>query len=314
MSGSPRREAGGSKDVFAGARVSISGLVRRTDLNGCVAEVGRWLEAEGRWSVTCAGAVIAVKETHLTVSHAAPCGAIGGWYEVYLNHAAAEAATCAAGALADSNSIVVQGNVASPAECAVLKAFAASNYDKLNGNVSPASWAGPGGASGTGRARLALARMGSTSFIDAEGQGLCETLLVRSLKLLDAQLPTLLKRLFGACPQTCVANAKLTFSQGEPAINIYDRGGSFDPHTDKQALTILIVLSEGDEFEGGGTAFYASDRVASDHSNLAELNGTDPSLILRPPAGCALCFGGQAVHSALRVESGRRIMLVASFT
>ena len=131
MSGSPRREAGGSKDVFAGARVSISGLVRRTDLNGCVAEVGRWLEAEGRWSVTCAGAVIAVKETHLTASHAAPCGAIGGWYEVYLNHAAAEAATCAAGALADSNSIVVQGNVASPAECAVLKAFAASNYDKL---------------------------------------------------------------------------------------------------------------------------------------------------------------------------------------
>ena len=58
---------------------------------------------------------------------------------------------------------------------------------------------------------------------------------------------------------------ELEWSEGEPAINVYRRDGRFSPHTDHLALTVLVPLScpEGG-FDGGGTGFWARDKVLSD--------------------------------------------------
>jgi len=53
------------------------------------------------------------------------------------------------------------------------------------------------------------------------------------------------------------------FSKGEPAINIYKSGGEFAPHTDQEALSFLIPLSDAGAFEGGGTAYWTDRHVAT---------------------------------------------------
>jgi len=240
-----------------------------------------------------------------------PDGDPGVWHEIFLNHRAASASS-AAESLVSGHSVVVQSSLASSSECAILRAFAAKAHDKLYSKPSPENWAGPGSV--VGRARMALARMASTSSADANGHALCEALLMRAMTRLEESCSSLVSTLFGGVPRTCTANDGLTFSQGEPAINVYDRGGDFKAHTDKQSLTILLALSEADEFEGGGTAFYSDEVVASDQSNIADLGDADATMILRPEAGTALCFGGQVVHSGVKVDSGRRMVLVASFS
>jgi hypothetical protein len=258
-----------------------------------------------------------------------------GHYEVWLNERDAASANSAAESLADGHSVHVQ-KLASAAECCALKLFAAAAHNRLYGDARASVVYGNPSFDDevvVGRARMALSSVkeeadgGGVSSLETDGLALCEALFVRSLALLDDQLPTLHSLLFGSLPLTCSTNDELTFSQGEPAINVYTRGGDFRAHTDKQSLTILLVLSDEDEFEGGGTAFFSDDVVtawktsrdekcrADDRSETPlETPLSDPSTVLRPPAGTALCFAGQVMHSGVRVDSGKRVVLVASFS
>ena len=70
-------------------------------------------------------------------------------------------------------------------------------------------------------------------------------------------------------------------------------------------MTVLVPLNEG--FEGGGTAFWSSDSNASPA-------GSEPSLVLRPPAGTAIVFAGCMTHAAVAVVAGERCCVVASFS
>ena len=251
-------------------------------------------------------------------------------YEVWLNERDAASANSAAESLADGHSVHVQ-KLASASECDALKTFAATAHDRLYGDAIASVVYGNANFDEdvAGRARMALSSLkeeadsSGGSALESDGLALCEALFVRSLALLDDQLPTLHPLLFGSLPLTCSTNDELTFSHGEPAINVYTRGGDFKAHTDKQSLTILLVLSGEDEFEGGGTAFFSDDvvsewktsRVEKQRVNdLSETPIGDPIQVLRPPAGTALCFAGQVMHSGVRVDSGKRVVLVASFS
>jgi hypothetical protein len=105
-------------------------------------------------------------------------------------------------------------------------------------------------------------------------------------------------------------NNQLKWSTREPAINIYHAPfGHFGIHKDGQALTILIPLSDpggSGDFTGGGTAFW-SQKFPREGMN-------DPSLVLAPPAGTALLFGGRVSHKGMQIPTGMRVVLVASFS
>ena len=94
---------------------------------------------------------------------------------------------------------------------------------------------------------------------------------------------------------------------------------------DHQSLTVLIPLTSGrapadgrheeDEeveernevsFTGGGTAFWKQD------ARGPRVEGA--TIVVRPPAGSAMLFGGKVNHAGVPVESGQRVVLVASFS
>lgn len=58
------------------------------------------------------------------------------------------------------------------------------------------------------------------------------------------------------------------------------------------------------DYAGGGTGFWAA----------AAEQDEAPSLVLRPEPGSALVFGGQLKHAGVPVQSGTRVVFVASFT
>ena len=62
----------------------------------------------------------------------------------------------------------------------------------------------------------------------------------------------------------------------------------------------------------GGTAFW-SERDAGSQRSRAEAGGA-PTLVLVPPAGSALVFGGTVTHAGIPVITGRRLVFVASFS
>ena len=102
----------------------------------------------------------------------------------------------------------------------------------------------------------------------------------------------------------------LEWSEGEPAINIYTFSGYFGCHKDHLALTILIPLTNaGEDFEGGGTGFWAGNRAVDE--NPAQ---TEPDLVLTPTMGSALLFGGDVTHAGMPVEHGCRCVLVCSLS
>lgn len=104
-------------------------------------------------------------------------------------------------------------------------------------------------------------------------------------------------------------SGELEFSSREPAVNIYVPGGRFLPHRDGQSLTVLVPFSDPDEdFSGGGTAFWSpQDSRAGARESL-------PSVVLRPPAGTAMLFGGRVTHMGMEVSEGERVVFVASFS
>lgn len=151
----------------------------------------------------------------------------------------------------------------------------------------------------------------------AEDLHLAETILLRVLNFVDTELATLVRSQFHA-PHTLTEEAptglvelygarELEFTPSEPAVNIYSSGGAFAPHKDYQALTALVTLSSPDSFQGGGTGFWS-------HADSADDLTPTPTLVMRPPRGTVLLFGGGVMHTGIQLESGSRAVLVASFS
>ena len=73
--------------------------------------------------------------------------------------------------------------------------------------------------------------------------------------------PSLDTHLYGdslnTSPHTIFHNPRLIWSEGEPAVNVYNAGGMFTPHEDAQSLTCLLNVSASCAYEGGGTAFWS---------------------------------------------------------
>lgn len=147
-------------------------------------------------------------------------------------------------------------------------------------------------------------------------------MLLRVAAFLDGELPDVVNDLFGtnlalqpllqktmAPKQTHTQDGGpgLQFASREPAVNVYRKGGEFLAHTDGQALTVLAPLTAPEvDFQGGGTAFWDPD--ARGH------RVTPPSLVLTPPPGTALLFGGTINHACMPVTTGTRTVVVASFS
>lgn len=157
-----------------------------------------------------------------------------------------------------------------------------------------------------------------------DADGLSETLslfleemLERALGYIDEQLcPSVKETLFGNTndPDQDLSivqlfrHNQLKYSRREPAVNVYTApNGQFSMHTDNKALTILIPLSDPSiDFTGGGTAFW---------SESCPIEGeNDPSLVMIPNAGTAMLFGGTVSHKGLPIDTGTRVVFVASFS
>lgn len=142
-------------------------------------------------------------------------------------------------------------------------------------------------------------------------------LLQRLLSYVEAQLPNVALSFFGQ--KVNLGQMRRRFSPGEPAINIYTAGGEFNPHTDKEHLTLLIPLDPPGAFEGGGTAFWSDGHIMPSTAEELKSDELDPSRWLphdhtvRALAGTAVIFGGDVTHAGLRVTAGTRHLFVMSF-
>jgi hypothetical protein len=104
---------------------------------------------------------------------------------------------------------------------------------------------------------------------------------------------------------------ELEWSEGEPAMNLYEAPGLFGAHKDHMALTVLVPLTAPSAFAGGGTGFWGPA------SSSASADGSNPdgdAVVVTPSAGDALVFGGDVTHGGMLITAGRRSVLVASFS
>ena len=141
-----------------------------------------------------------------------------------------------------------------------------------------------------------------------------DKILERALTFLDQEAcPSIKTTLFGGTAETTsiaqlFRDNQLDYSIREPAINVYEAPhGYFAMHKDHHALSIVMPLSNPNaDFQGGGTAFWSQSHP------VAGMDG--PSIVLKPPAGTALLWGGRVSHKGMRISDGTRVVLVASFS
>ena len=190
-----------------------------------------------------------------------------GWSEMFLS--AVEKTCSASEGVALGHSILILHDLATAVECETLRAEASSLAAAERAAVD--------------LTRPEKIRLPVLEKLSEAGLALYDALLLRSCARVDECLPELIPRLFEAgCldTSTCLRNERLMFSLGEPAINIYQAGGSFKAHQDKQSLTVLMPLSNPDAFGGGGTAFWASEQPLPEYGG----SGVDGTLRGPPPA------------------------------
>lgn len=175
-----------------------------------------------------------------------------GLRETFLHPAVGLCTTSASDAVAASLSILELQGVASSAEVELLRSATQQAAERQHFENAP------------GRYRLPI-----LEHFDDDVVSLCDVLMRRVLRALEADLPLLHDALFGSWlddigeEKPLVHHPCVLFSRYEPALSLYRAGGSFEPHQDGESLTILIPLSEADEsFSGGGTAFWAPPTLA----------------------------------------------------
>jgi hypothetical protein len=241
------------------------------------------------------------------------------WHETFIS---AEAASYSVGSSVQSGfSVLVIDGVASQSECAAISDEASANAKRER----------------EARGLAGLVRKPACELLGAANSVLCDKLLLRILSLLDSTAaPTLSAALFGdilrASPSTVFGNARLAWSKGEPAVNVYTDGGCFTPHEDEQSLTCLVNASPRDAYRGGGTAFWSHEAARANRETEAQEHEEDPdtswqtgggasgvrwrppACVLAPPAGTALVFGGLLTHAAQPLVAGERTVFVASFS
>ena len=145
--------------------------------------------------------------------------------------------------------------------------------------------------------------------LDGRSHALSHIILTRVLWYLEVLRPDLAAALFPDASD--LADLHFKFSGQEPMLNRYTIGGSFDPHQDGHALTVLVPLSTPDhDFGGGGTAFWSESTIGTDPK---QAQAFPPSLVMKPAAGTALLWRGHLTHAGLPVTSGMRHVFVASF-
>ena len=85
---------------------------------------------------------------------------------------------------------------------------------------------------------------------------------------------------------------------------MYYEHGSFSPHKDHCALTVLIPLSAADDgsFTGGGTGFWPREE--------RRRSSGKPSMVLVPPAGTAMLFCGHVMHAGMPVVQATVVQAV----
>ena len=89
-----------------------------------------------------------------------------------------------------------------------------------------------------------------------------------------------------------VRHPRFDFTPEEPAENVYAEGGFFSPHSDDQAMTILVPLSSrgpDESFCGGGTGFWSA-------ADAADLRYSD-----RPAAAVAVAAAAADAVDAMDV-------------
>jgi hypothetical protein len=235
--------------------------------------------------------------------------------------------------LANGHSVLVVPSFATPSECYTLidAADAVVKYRRhsLTGEHEivneTRSW------TSTSNARN-LVRLNVAKRLDAVSCEVSRVLVARALSLLECQLPHAAATIFKLAPSAQLTDVRirLTFSDREPAVNVYTAGGDFQQHEDKKAFTVLVPISDPSTYEGGGTGFYRGGAVGrhlrqaaherADAARQPPYCGAEPpteppSLTLRPAAaGSALLFSGNVTHEALSVVAGTRFVWVASFS
>jgi hypothetical protein len=222
-------------------------------------------------------------------------------------------------------SVVLLHGLVSAADCEVLRAEASSAAciarEVANDSRSESTRTlAPYQANVLTQPTTSTIRMPIIQMLGASGRSLCDKILLGGVARLAKDLPSLLPALFGDFRITEAASvtqsSHLVFTPGEPACNVYSVGGRFTPHEDRQSLTILVPLSSTDDYAGGGTGFWsraARGHTGVDASKALQVHGA-PSIVLQPPPGTAMIFGGDMTHAAELVASGERVVFVSSFS
>lgn len=166
-----------------------------------------------------------------------------GWSEIFINVAKAGSTRTAADSVAQGHSLLLLHKLASTAECESLRAEA-SKFASDQRAADSSEGMSYGGISCQGFEEvpgptfaLPVVRMPILEMLGASGQALCDVLLVRGLGELHRHHPTLLPQLFGSLSvseaESITTHPQLAFTNGEPACNVYTRGGEFAPHVDR---------------------------------------------------------------------------------
>ena len=221
------------------------------------------------------------------------------WTEVFLNSDQARATSDPAQALVGNHSLVLLHDLASIDECEMLRCQAseAATHHRPIIVEHPLDVEQPG-----------KFRRPVMDLLDEPGLLLADKLLLRAVERAERHMPGLMDQLFqgqfATPPVSILRNENLTFTEEEPAINVYTAGGGFKPHWDFQGLTVLLLLSHHDAFTGGGTSFWAKEQSWREK----------PANVIRPKVGTALLFGGEIRHAGECLQSGERCVFVASFS
>ena len=158
-----------------------------------------------------------------------------GWQEKQLTPTDCDVAT----AVIDGSSIVMVPSLATGVECQALidAASRAAEALRARGLASSAVVLDGGVGGGVGGASSRI-RLTVAEHLDDRARDLCQTLLRRTLVMVEAELPVLAQLLLDGASASSLSEldlgTDLVYADREPAVNVYEEGGCFKPHEDKQ--------------------------------------------------------------------------------
>ena len=148
----------------------------------------------------------------------------GCWREAFIHSDKAQALDTAAESVASGHSVLLLDALATAAECDKILRHSSEAAEVQREACDPGCRVNPG------RVRMPVV---STPALEP-ARDICEMLLLRALEVVEFQLPQLHTTLFSDLGHSteCMNNPRFTFSDSEPAINVYRAGGHFERHQD----------------------------------------------------------------------------------